>query len=95
MPFFRDLQHLIEVLFTMWFFLTPVLYPMSLVAQNLPEGLLPLYQAEPYGRYYASCPHCLFRTTTAWNEPGGGRGRSSVPFQPWTLGFSAFSNAGF
>src|SRR5207244_8347229 len=43
MPFFRDLQHLIEVLFTMWFLLTPVLYPMSLVAQNLPEGLLPLY----------------------------------------------------
>jgi ABC-type polysaccharide/polyol phosphate export permease len=47
MPFFRDLQHLIEVVFTMWLFLTPVLYPMSLVAQNLPEGLLPLYQLNP------------------------------------------------
>ena len=47
MPFFRDLQHLIEVLFTIWFFLTPVLYPMSLVRQNLPEGLLPLYELNP------------------------------------------------
>src|SRR6266540_1576585 len=47
MPFFRDLQHLIEVLFTIWFFLTPVLYPMSLVRQNLPEGLLPLYALNP------------------------------------------------
>jgi ABC-type polysaccharide/polyol phosphate export permease len=47
LPFFRDLQHLIEALFTIWFFLTPVLYPMSLVAQNLPEGLLPLYELNP------------------------------------------------
>jgi ABC-2 type transport system permease protein len=46
-PFFRDLQHLIEVVFTMWLFLTPVLYPMSLVTQNLPEGLLPLYKLNP------------------------------------------------
>jgi ABC-2 type transport system permease protein len=47
LPFFRDLQHLIEVVFTMWLFLTPVLYPMSLVTQNLPEGLLPLYKLNP------------------------------------------------
>ena len=47
MPFFRDLQQLIEVLFTMWFFLTPVLYPMSLVAQNLPAWFLPLYELNP------------------------------------------------
>ena len=47
MPFFRDLQHLIDVLFTMWFFLTPVLYPMSLVKQNLPEDLLPVYELNP------------------------------------------------
>jgi ABC-2 type transport system permease protein len=47
MPFFRDLQHLIEVLFATWFFLTPVLYPMSLVAQNLPKGLLPVYELNP------------------------------------------------
>jgi ABC-2 type transport system permease protein len=47
MPFFRDLQHLLEALFTMWLFLTPVLYPMSLVMQNLPEGLLSLYKLNP------------------------------------------------
>ena len=47
MPFFRDLQQLIEVLFTIWFFLTPVLYPMSLVAQNLPAWLLPVYELNP------------------------------------------------
>ena len=47
MPFYRDLQQLIEVLFTIWFFLTPVLYPMSLVAQNLPAWLLPVYELNP------------------------------------------------
>jgi homopolymeric O-antigen transport system permease protein len=46
-PFYRDLQQLIEVLFTIWFFLTPVLYPMSLVAQNLPEWVLPVYAFNP------------------------------------------------
>jgi len=43
MPFFMDLQHLIEVLFTMWFFLTPVVYPIKLV----PEAWLHLYSLNP------------------------------------------------
>ncbi len=47
LPFFRDLQHLIEVLFTMWLFLTPVFYGMNLVAENLPASLLPVYNLNP------------------------------------------------
>lgn len=43
MPFFNDLQHLIEVIFTMWFFLTPVVYPVSLV----PEPLSLFYELNP------------------------------------------------
>ena len=31
MPFFMDLQHLIEVFFTMWFFLTPIVYEIGLI----------------------------------------------------------------
>jgi|SRR6187399_495546 len=31
MPFFMDLQHLIEVFFTMWFFLTPIVYKIRLI----------------------------------------------------------------
>jgi lipopolysaccharide transport system permease protein len=34
MPFFLDLQHLIEVLFTMWFFMTPIVYPISQVPES-------------------------------------------------------------
>ena len=34
MPFFQDLQHLIEVFFTMWFFLTPIVYDISLIPEH-------------------------------------------------------------
>jgi ABC-type polysaccharide/polyol phosphate export permease len=31
MPFFQDLQHLIEVFFMMWFFMTPIVYNIKLI----------------------------------------------------------------
>jgi len=34
MPFFQDLQHLIEVFFTMWLFLTPIVYDISLIPER-------------------------------------------------------------
>jgi ABC-2 type transport system permease protein len=43
MPFFQDLQHLIEVFFTMWFFLTPIVYDISLI----PEPWRPWYALNP------------------------------------------------
>ncbi|HLQ75917.1 MAG TPA: ABC transporter permease, partial [Terriglobia bacterium] len=45
MPFFLDLQHLIEVVFTMWFFLSPVVYPISLVNDH--PRWRGLYQMNP------------------------------------------------
>jgi ABC-type polysaccharide/polyol phosphate export permease len=43
MPFFNDLQHLIEVAFSMWFFLTPVVYPLN----QVPERIVPIYELNP------------------------------------------------
>ena len=43
MPFFQDLQHLIEVFFTMWFFLTPIVYDISLI----PDPWRPWYALNP------------------------------------------------
>jgi lipopolysaccharide transport system permease protein len=43
MPFFQDLQHLIEVFFTMWLFLTPIVYDISLIP-------------EPWRQWYALNP---------------------------------------
>lgn len=53
--YFRDLQHLVVILLQVWFFLTPVLYPVSLVqAQSQATGpvvgqvtVLDLYHLNP------------------------------------------------
>src|SRR3990170_3829711 len=41
--FFRDLEHLVEVLLSLLFYVTPIFYPLSLV----PEKWRPLLQANP------------------------------------------------
>jgi lipopolysaccharide transport system permease protein len=46
-PLFRDLQHLIEVLFVCWFLLTPVLYQTEQVSKGLPNKVLVLYALNP------------------------------------------------
>jgi ABC-2 type transport system permease protein len=43
MPFFQDLQHLIEVFFTMWFFLTPIVYEIN----RIPEQWRSVYALNP------------------------------------------------
>jgi ABC-2 type transport system permease protein len=32
--YFRDIQHLMGIVFTMWFYLTPIVYPISLVPKK-------------------------------------------------------------
>jgi ABC-type polysaccharide/polyol phosphate export permease len=50
MVFFRDVRHLIDILFQVWFYLTPVIYPASYL-ENLPypwaRTLLSLNPAAP------------------------------------------------
>lgn len=38
--FFRDVQHILSVLLTAWYFLTPVLFPVSIVADRPREAFL-------------------------------------------------------
>jgi lipopolysaccharide transport system permease protein len=41
--FFRDLEHLTEVFLNLWFYMTPILYPLDWV----PDNLKPLYLINP------------------------------------------------
>ena len=41
--FFRDLEHLTEVFLNLWFYATPILYPLDMV----PDNLKPLYLINP------------------------------------------------
>ncbi len=47
--FFRDTEHLLSVVLMAWFFLTPVIYPVSLITDemSLPPFLLYVYFANP------------------------------------------------
>jgi len=38
--FFRDLQHILEIILTIWFYSTPVIYPVSLLSGKLRAVLL-------------------------------------------------------
>jgi ABC-type polysaccharide/polyol phosphate export permease len=55
MVFFRDIRHLIDILFQVWFYLTPVLYPYDYVAKlSSPwlRQLLALNPATPFVRCF-------------------------------------------
>ena len=45
--FFRDIEHLLEVLLMAWFFLTPIIYEFNMVAGRIPARLLTLYRLNP------------------------------------------------
>lgn len=45
--FFRDIQHLLEVLLLAWFFMTPIIYSYDLVSGTLKGPLLILYNINP------------------------------------------------
>jgi lipopolysaccharide transport system permease protein len=57
MVFFRDIRHLIDILFQVWFYLTPVIYPHAYL-ENLPypwlRTLLQLNPAAPIVRCFQS-----------------------------------------
>ncbi len=38
--FFRDLEHLVEVFLNLWFYVTPILYPLSMVPERLKPFIL-------------------------------------------------------
>jgi lipopolysaccharide transport system permease protein len=53
---FRDLQHLLANLLTLWFFVTPVLYPPAFV----PEAFRPLLWLNPMARLMAAYQDAIY-----------------------------------
>lgn len=48
--YFRDTQHLISIAMQVWFYGTPIIYPLSLVADKYP-GLVTVARANPLERF--------------------------------------------
>lgn len=57
--YFRDTQHFVTILFQVWFYLTPIVYPASMVAEQSDKfgpfvgsvTLFDLYQLNPLGEF--------------------------------------------
>jgi ABC-type polysaccharide/polyol phosphate export permease len=45
--FFRDVQHFTEILLMAWFWMTPVIYPVSFIRDNLPAWAAKIYMLNP------------------------------------------------
>jgi lipopolysaccharide transport system permease protein len=57
--FFRDLEHLTEVFLNLWFYVTPILYPLSMV----PTRLKPLYFVYPMSPLIEACRKLFIENT--------------------------------
>lgn len=63
--YFRDVQHFVGILFQVWFFLTPIVYPISLVQERAsPFGIdLPLrniYELNPMVGFIKAFRRCFY-----------------------------------
>jgi ABC-type polysaccharide/polyol phosphate export permease len=47
--YFRDTEHFVNIVFSLWFYLTPVLYPISRVAKHLHRQVLGVKLSTVYG----------------------------------------------
>jgi ABC-type polysaccharide/polyol phosphate export permease len=60
--YFRDLEHLLGLLLQAWFYSAPIVYPMALVTERLPEGsfLLTLYELNPLTQFVSAYRDLLY-----------------------------------
>jgi lipopolysaccharide transport system permease protein len=45
--YFRDTQHLIGILLQLWFYASPIVYPVSVVRQNVSSAVFRIYEFNP------------------------------------------------
>jgi lipopolysaccharide transport system permease protein len=60
--YFRDLAYLWSIFVQMWFFLTPIVYPATLVSsrKGIPRFAIKLYNANPMAVFVDAYRHVLY-----------------------------------
>jgi lipopolysaccharide transport system permease protein len=60
--YFRDIQHLIGILLQIWFYATPIVYPISVVRDALDDhpALFTVYKLNPMVRFVEAYRDCLY-----------------------------------
>lgn len=89
---FRDTQHFISIILQMWMFLTPIIYPVKLVAQATAEIapiLFDLYRLNPMERFIAVFRNLLYdNRLPEWGDMLYCAGAAALVF---SLGYLIFS----
>ncbi|HTJ74357.1 MAG TPA: ABC transporter permease [Acidimicrobiales bacterium] len=69
--YFRDVQHFIGIFLQIWFYATPIVYPISVVQNALAKhpGLFTLYKLNPMVRFVNAYRSCLYDLRfPAWQD---------------------------
>ena len=89
---FRDTQHFVAIILQMWMFLTPIIYPVNLVANAAAERgewILTVYRLNPMERFVEVFRNLLYdNRLPAWDDALYCVGAAVIVF---LLGFWAFS----
>jgi len=60
--YFKDIEHIVSVVLLAWFFLTPVMYPLSLVESRVGPTLFSIYLLNPMTSLVISYRHLILGT---------------------------------
>lgn len=67
---YRDVEHLLEVATLLWFWMTPIVYPVSLVQLHLPRyHLFSLYMLNPMADVVVAMQRAVYRHVAAGAHP--------------------------
>jgi ABC-2 type transport system permease protein len=66
---FRDVEHLLEVALLAWFWLTPIVYPVALVRDQL-KGLFWLYMANPMAAVVTAMQRAIYADAAPVGKDG-------------------------
>jgi ABC-2 type transport system permease protein len=89
---FRDMQHFTAIILQMWMYLTPIIYPVSLVergAEKVGDWVLVLYRLNPMERFVAVFRNLLY--DNRWPEVGDMLACVAWALGMFAVGFLVFS----
>jgi len=92
---FRDVQHLIDVVLMAWFWLTPIIYPVSFVTDRLPAWARTIYFLNPMAHIIALWRQIIYNPsvygpTAAYVSPRGILGTAIFSLALAALGYVYF-----
>ncbi len=95
--FFRDVQHLTEIVLMAWFWMTPIVYPITYITDKLPHWAQQIYFLNPMTHIIQLFRQIVYNPgfygpTTAYMSPGGIIGTTVFSVTFVVLGYAFFAS---